>query len=45
MATLSPHGLIAEVKKLHDIVYQLGQDETKELTRGKFLNILKKKSY
>ncbi|GFG32756.1 hypothetical protein Cfor_12902, partial [Coptotermes formosanus] len=32
-------GLIAEVKKLHDVAYQLGLEEAKEMTR-KYLNIL-----
>lgn len=35
--------LIAEVKKLHDSAYQLGLEEAKEMTRGKYLNIFKKK--
>lgn len=33
------NGLIAEVKKLHDLAYQLGQEEAKEMTRGRYLNI------
>ena len=35
--------LIAEVKKLQNIAYQLGQEENKEMTRGKYLNILRKR--
>lgn len=35
--------LIAEVKKLHDLAYQLGLEEAKEMTRGKYLNIFKNK--
>lgn len=31
--------LIAKVKELHDIAYQLGVEEAKEMTRGKYLNI------
>ncbi|KAJ8684426.1 hypothetical protein QAD02_020218 [Eretmocerus hayati] len=33
--------LISEVKKLHDLAYQLGVEESKEMTRGKFLNIFR----
>jgi hypothetical protein len=33
-------GLVAEVKKLHDVAFQLGLEEVKEMTRGKYLNIL-----
>ncbi|XP_044730418.1 protein lin-52 homolog [Chrysoperla carnea] len=39
LGALSMNGLIAEVKKLHDLAYQLGQEEAKEMTRGKYLNI------
>lgn len=39
---LTPAGLIAEVKKLHDIAYKLGLEEAKEMTRGKYLNILQR---
>jgi len=31
-------GLISEVKRLHDLAYQLGLEEAKEMTRGKYLN-------
>ncbi|XP_015186829.1 PREDICTED: protein lin-52 homolog isoform X4 [Polistes dominula] len=37
------HRLISEVKKLHDLAYQLGMEEAKEMTRGKYLNIFKHK--
>ncbi|KAL0829253.1 hypothetical protein ABMA28_004074 [Loxostege sticticalis] len=37
--SLSTSGLILEVKKLHDMAYQLGLEEAKEMTRGKYLNI------
>ncbi|XP_063828642.1 protein lin-52 homolog [Ostrinia nubilalis] len=37
--SLSASGLILEVKKLHDMAYQLGLEEAKEMTRGKYLNI------
>lgn len=40
---LTPAGLIAEVKKLHDIAYKLGLEEAKEMTRGKYLNILQRR--
>uniref|UniRef100_A0A1B6CA92 Protein lin-52 homolog n=1 Tax=Clastoptera arizonana TaxID=38151 RepID=A0A1B6CA92_9HEMI len=40
---LSVSGLIAEVKKLHDIAYKLGLEEAKEMTRGKYLNILQRR--
>jgi hypothetical protein len=38
--SLTASSLIAEVKKLHDVAYQLGLEEAKEMTRGKYLNIL-----
>jgi hypothetical protein len=38
--SLTASGLIAEVKKLHDVAYQLGLEEAKEMKRGKCLNIL-----
>lgn len=31
-------GLTSEVKKLRDTAYQLGLEEAKETTRGKYLN-------
>ena len=40
---LSMNELITEVKKLHDTAYQLGLEEAKEMTRGKYLNIFKQK--
>lgn len=43
LGLLSVTGLIAEVKKLHDMAYQLGLEEAKEMTRGKYLNIFKQK--
>lgn len=30
----------AELKKLHEIAYNLGIEEAKEMTRGKYLKIL-----
>ncbi|XP_063977876.1 protein lin-52 homolog isoform X2 [Diachasmimorpha longicaudata] len=41
LGNLTVTGLIAEVKKLHDEAYQLGLEEAKEMTRGKYLNIFK----
>lgn len=38
--SLTASGLIAEVKKLYDVAYQLGLEEAKEMTRGKCLKIL-----
>ena len=35
--------LLNEVKRLHDIAYELGIEERKEMTRGKYLNIFKKR--
>ena len=36
--------LVSEVKRLQNIAYQLGQEESKEMTRGKYLNILKRRN-
>ncbi|KAJ3659305.1 hypothetical protein Zmor_011001 [Zophobas morio] len=41
LAALPTAGLISKVKELHDIAYQLGQEESKEVTRGKYLNLFK----
>lgn len=41
-ASLSTSGLIAKVKELHDVAYQLGVEESKEMTRGKYLNLFKR---
>ncbi|KAJ9592508.1 hypothetical protein L9F63_015825 [Diploptera punctata] len=38
--SLTVSSLIAEIKRLHDVAYQLGLEEAKEMTRGKYLNIL-----
>ncbi|XP_018579488.1 protein lin-52 homolog [Anoplophora glabripennis] len=43
LASLSTAGLISKVKELHDIAYQLGVEESKEVTRGKYLNLFNKK--
>ncbi|EFX68039.1 hypothetical protein DAPPUDRAFT_218385 [Daphnia pulex] len=37
---LTAQELIAEVKQLQNLAYQLGLEEAKEMTRGKYLNIL-----
>ncbi|XP_012223790.1 protein lin-52 homolog isoform X3 [Linepithema humile] len=43
LGNLTMTGLISEVKRLHDVAYQLGLEEAKEMTRGKYLNIFKHK--
>uniref|UniRef100_A0A1E1W0C6 Uncharacterized protein n=1 Tax=Pectinophora gossypiella TaxID=13191 RepID=A0A1E1W0C6_PECGO len=43
LGLLSTSGLIMEVKKLHDLAYQLGLEEAKEMTRGKYLNIFSRR--
>ncbi|XP_063866575.1 protein lin-52 homolog isoform X1 [Scylla paramamosain] len=35
--------IIEEVKKLQNVAYQLGLEEAKEMTRGKYLHILNNK--
>lgn len=42
LASLTTAGLISKVKELHDIAYQLGVEESKEMTRGKYLNLFNK---
>lgn len=47
LGALSTTELISEIKKLHDEAYKLGVQESKEMTRGRYLNIfsnVKKKS-
>jgi protein lin-52 len=44
-STLTLSALIVEVRKLYDKAYQLGLDETKEMTRGKYLNILNRRKH
>ncbi|XP_026467139.1 protein lin-52 homolog, partial [Ctenocephalides felis] len=39
LATHSTRGLISEIKTLHDLAYQLGVEEAREMTRGKYLKI------
>ncbi|KAK9883054.1 hypothetical protein WA026_001262 [Henosepilachna vigintioctopunctata] len=43
LASLPTTELISRVKQLHDIAYQLGVEETKEITRGKYLNLFNKR--
>ncbi|CAB3362876.1 Hypothetical predicted protein [Cloeon dipterum] len=42
-STFTLSALIIEVRKLYDKAYQLGLDEAKEMTRGKYLNILNRR--
>merc|ERR1712226_224557 len=44
LGSLGVPQLMQEVKRLQNIAYQLGQEETKEMTRGKYLNILRKRN-
>jgi hypothetical protein len=37
---LTSSSLVEEVKKLQNIAYQLGLEESKEMTRGKLLHVL-----
>ena len=43
LGNLPSQHLMDEVKRLQNIAYQLGLEETKEMTRGKYLNILRKR--
>ncbi len=43
LGNLPTSTLLDEVKRLQNIAYQLGLEETKEMTRGKYLNILRKR--
>lgn len=38
--SLTSSSLVEEVKKLQNIAYQLGLEESKEMTRGKLLHVL-----
>ncbi|KAB7502976.1 ATP-binding cassette sub-family A member 3 [Armadillidium nasatum] len=40
LGNLSPLEIIEEVKKLQTVAYQLGVEEAKEMTRGKYLHVL-----
>lgn len=39
LGSLDRAGLITEIRRLYDEGYQLGLEEAKEITRGKYLNI------
>ncbi|XP_014257256.1 protein lin-52 homolog [Cimex lectularius] len=39
-STISKEALIQQVRMLHDLTYKLGLEESKEMTRGRFLAIL-----
>ncbi|KAF2368642.1 Protein LIN52 [Trinorchestia longiramus] len=39
-SALSPAELIEEVRKLQNVAYQLGVEEAKQMTRGKYLHVL-----
>ena len=43
LGNLDQTNLISEIKKIYDEGYQLGLEEAKEMTRGKFLNIFSRK--
>ena len=43
LGNLPVSSLLEEVKRLQNIAYQLGLEERKEMTRGKYLNILKRR--
>ncbi len=43
LGSLPVSSLLEEVKRLQNIAYQLGLEERKEMTRGKYLNILKRR--
>lgn len=40
LSHLNRYEFVIELKKLYDLCYNLGLDESKEMTRGKYLNIL-----
>lgn len=39
LGSLSPLGLMNEIKKIYDQAYLLGVQESREMARGKYLNI------
>ncbi|CAH8299562.1 unnamed protein product, partial [Schistosoma turkestanicum] len=41
--SLSTQQLMDKIKHLQNLAYQVGLEEAKEMTRGKFLNILGKR--
>jgi len=38
--SLTASNLIEEIRKLQNLAYQLGLEEAKEMTRGRYLSIL-----
>lgn len=42
LGSLTTANLMEKVRGLQNLAYQLGLDESREMTRGKFLNILEK---
>ena len=44
LGTLSVPLILQEVQRLQNFAYQLGQQENKEMTRGKYLNILQQRN-
>ncbi|KAL4613192.1 hypothetical protein GN956_G23419, partial [Arapaima gigas] len=42
LGSLTTANLMEKVKGLQNLAYQLGLEESREMTRGKFLNILEK---
>uniref|UniRef100_G1NJ39 Protein lin-52 homolog n=2 Tax=Meleagris gallopavo TaxID=9103 RepID=G1NJ39_MELGA len=42
LGSLTIANLMEKVRGLQNLAYQLGLDESREMTRGKFLNILEK---
>ena len=40
--SLTASALLEKVKELQNLAYQLGLEESREMTRGKFLNVLGK---
>jgi hypothetical protein len=41
--SLTASALLEKVKELQNLSYQLGLEEAREMTRGKFLNVLQRK--
>lgn len=39
LGCMSAAAIVNELKRIHDQAYQLGVQEAKEMTRGKYLNI------
>ncbi|XP_067938895.1 protein lin-52 homolog [Watersipora subatra] len=42
LSNLTPAQLLDRIRKLQNLAYQLGLEEAREMTRGKFLNILQR---